>query len=62
MRSRRQPNLDARLGSRITAAIRLSVDAFRERRTLFLDAVAQRVTTKAPRRRARAGDSKNYRG
>ncbi len=47
VRSRRQPNLDADLGYRVMAAIRMGVDAWRRQTTMQWDGQKQRAIAKA---------------
>jgi predicted dehydrogenase len=46
-RSRQTPNLDANLGYRVMAAIRMGVDAYRQQTTIHWDARRERATTRA---------------
>jgi predicted dehydrogenase len=59
VRSRKQPNLHAELGHQIMTAIRLGVDAYRERRVKFFDPQTRRVVDRAPARPAYEGAGKN---
>jgi hypothetical protein len=47
VRSRQAPNLDAELGYRVMAAIRMGVDAYRQQTTIHWDARRERATTRA---------------
>ena len=60
VRSRRQPVFDADLGYRVTTAIQLGVDSYRESRMLIFDPHAERVATHAPGRPAYEGTGENY--
>lgn len=59
-RSRKQPNAPAELGYKIITAIKLGVLAYREGKTKFFDASAQRVVEKPAPRREYEGDGKNH--
>jgi predicted dehydrogenase len=47
VRSRQAPNLDADLGYRVMAAIRMGVDAYRQQTTMHWDARRERASTRA---------------
>jgi predicted dehydrogenase len=52
VRSRKEPNLNAELGYRIMTAIRLGVDAYRERKAMVFDPKTQKVVERPPNREA----------
>ncbi|MBK7931197.1 MAG: Gfo/Idh/MocA family oxidoreductase [Bryobacterales bacterium] len=60
MRSRKSPVLDAKLGYQIMTAIRLGIDSYRQKRTMFFDPAAQRVVEQSPARPAYEGDGTNH--
>jgi predicted dehydrogenase len=60
VRSRKSPNLNAELGYQIMTAIRLGVDAYRERRARLFDPKVQRPVDKLPSRQIWEGDGKNH--
>jgi predicted dehydrogenase len=60
VRSGKAPNLNADLGYRIMVAIRLGVDAYRERRTKLFDPKTQKIVDKLPARPTWEGDGKNH--
>jgi predicted dehydrogenase len=60
VRSRKAPNLNAELGYQIMVAIRLGVDAFRERRTKLFDPKLQKVVDRLPARPTWEGDGQNH--
>jgi predicted dehydrogenase len=60
MRSRKAPNLNADLGYQIMAAIRLGVDAYRDRQAKLFDPKAAHPASKLPRRPEWEGDGKNH--
>jgi hypothetical protein len=49
VRSRKQPNLPARLGYQAMAAIGMGVQSYREQDVLFFDARREKVTSKPAR-------------
>ena len=60
MRSRKAPNLNAELGYQIMVAIRLGVDAYRERRAMLFDPKTAKTVARLPRRPEWEGDGKNH--
>jgi predicted dehydrogenase len=60
MRSRRQPNLNAELGYQVMVAIRLGVDAYRQRKAMLFDPRADKVVKNLPRRPEWEGDGRNH--
>lgn len=60
MRSRKAPNLNAQLGYQIMTAIRLGVDAYRERQAKLFDPKSERAVQKLPKRPEWEGDGKNH--
>jgi predicted dehydrogenase len=60
VRSRKQPHYDADLGYRVTAAIQLGVDSYRESRMMLFDPHSERVTAHAPKRPGYEGTGENY--
>ena len=60
MRSRNQPVLGATLGYQVMTAIKLAADAYRQRRMLAFDPVAERVTADPPARPGYEGTGENY--
>ncbi len=60
VRSRKAPNLNAQLGYQIMVAIRLGVDAYRERRAMLFDPKTERLVARLPRRPEWEGDGKNH--
>jgi len=60
VRSRKQPIFDADLGYRVSTAIQLGVDSYRESRMMLFDPKGERVVAHAPKRPAFEGTGENY--
>src|SRR4030095_15582497 len=60
VRSRKQPLYDADFGYRVTTAIQLGVQSYRESRMMLFDAKAERLISHAPRRPGFEGTGEEY--
>jgi predicted dehydrogenase len=60
VRSRKQPVYDADFGYRVTTAIQLGVDSYRESRMMIFDAKAERLVSHAPKRPGYEGTGEEY--
>jgi hypothetical protein len=60
VRSRKQPVFDADFGYRVTTAIQLGVQSYRESRMMIFDGQGERVVSHAPKRPGYEGTGEEY--
>jgi predicted dehydrogenase len=60
VRSRKPPAFDADLGYRVTTAIQLGVESYRQSRMMLFDPRSERVVAHAPKRDGYEGTGENY--